>query len=1283
MPGRSGADIGDRVWVPHDEHAWLCGQIARVTATDAEISTEVGRIKMPPSQVQLLDHCGSHVDDDVENLVDLDELSEGAILHHVRKRFNNRMIYTHVGAILVAVNPFERLDIYGEADIRRASNVVNTYPHVFITASVAYQQLRMNMKNQSVLISGESGAGKTETTKKVLNYLANVAPALKGKSSAEEPGMEDKILQSNPLLEALGNAKTLRNNNSSRFGKWMKVDFDHNFRIQGCEIVNYLLEKSRVVTQSTGERNYHIFYQLAAGADDEFRRRCALLPVDKCAYLNTSGCLTIEGVDDAADFREVQEAMNTLQFSADIQNQMMQIIAAIMHMGNIEFSSGKSEGSSQVNAAADAAISKTCELLGLQVDSFKYALTEKRVQMGRGSVVSIKLNPVQAMDSKDTLCKALYSNMFDWVIRKVNETLKTNEAPFSIGILDIFGFEVFDVNSFEQLCINYANEKLQFHFNEVIFNEEMKMYTDEGVPSEAITFVDNGQCVELIESKPMGLLSLLDEECSLGKATDLTYANKIEQAFGKNRSNENPFFSKHKTRPEAFTVHHFAGPVEYLVTNFLDKNKDTLSATLHEVAALSELSLVADLFATEPDDSLRRASMNKRQSKAQIKSTLGGQFRNQLIGLITNLRLTEPHFIRCVKPNHLKKPSIFDGQLALRQLRYAGLFEAIRIRQSGFAYRVAHSVFTRQFVTLVDGLSAKVQAKSISEADACQAILEAVTAEGILHRNMWCVGTTKVFIKTNQDRIQLEKQRVKRVEVFAVRLQAFARSVLARLKLNEKKYERIREEKKKAEEIKKMTAAALVVQRVGRGFVVRKAMKFMAELVSLRRELSRRNVENVEALLKNIKELGNTEPLAPIFQREVDVAKTMVKLIKIQDKYVKDIDKAIRNESVADLNRLLVRAERLDLSTHPSVTRGKEKLSMLHRKRTVMKTMVDFLRSENDICEVIPETLEQAEMLGVDPDFIAKVQRIYESASPRLRARNKLRRAIETIDKSGVVEAIAEVSELQDHYPKFAEMELRAAKSLLRMLEFEDQLCGSAIALGVQNVMGGDVRLSDEILGLCHEICASADNRPLCKSLRSKLLRLAGSSDVLENWVRWYKWSKVYCTWKYPEVIDKEHRRSEDSVAAEEEGEFFGLRPADARSSVYVIRTLHQDVNVVLGDAPASIQAALGSLNMGTSSEEDNQPKFNKHLRRRMEMEKTASKRAHETTGKITMKGATPKLEAKEKLRSCAGRKTSYFMLAPSAEKQLLESRKALTTQKKVVKATRARVNRDRKNVWH
>ena len=694
------------------------------------------------------------------------------------------------------------------------------------------------------------GVGKTETTKKVLSYLANVAPAIRSGSREGDAGIEDKILQSNPLLEALGNAKTLRNNNSSRFGKWMKVDFEHNFRIQGCEIVNYLLEKSRVVTQSSGERSYHIFYQLLAGADPSFRDRCGLSSPQSYEYLSQSGCFAIEGVDDAADFKEVLDAMNTLQFSQDIQTQILQIIAAILHMGNIRFSPGSTEGSSKVNPSAANAIGLAALLLGLEEEAFTFSLTEKRLQMGsRGSVVSVKLNPMQAVDSKDTLSKALYSNMFDWVIRRINETLKTKESPFSIGILDIFGFEVFEVNSFEQLCINYANEKLQFHFNEVIFNEEMKMYSEEGVPSEAITFVDNGLCVELIEGKPMGLLSLLDEESSLGKATDLTYANKISQAFGKDRPSENVFFVKNKTRPEAFTVNHFAGPVEYVVTNFLDKNKDSLSATLHEVASMSEIPLVADLFAGEPEDTARRASMNKRQSKIQAKSTLGGQFRNQLIGLVTNLRLTEPHFIRCVKPNHQKRPGIFDGQLALRQLRYAGLFEAIRIRQSGFAYRIAHSVFVHQYSTLVDGLSLQLRANEISDAEAALRILEDATNGGLLASTMWCVGKSKVFIKTNQDRIQLERQRIKRVEVFALRIQAFARRVLARLKINQQKYEKIRQEQKLLSQMKFQTEAAQTIQRFTRGFIVRKAMEFMAELVNLRRELAKRNVANIEVLL--------------------------------------------------------------------------------------------------------------------------------------------------------------------------------------------------------------------------------------------------------------------------------------------------------------------------------------------------------------------------------------------------------------------------------------------------
>jgi myosin heavy subunit len=300
--------------------------------------------------------------------------------------------------------------------------VSNTYPHVFITASIAYQQLIVNTKNQSVLISGESGAGKTETTKKVLNYLANVAPATKSKkadshSHKEEPGIEDKILQSNPLLEALGNAKTLRNNNSSRFGKWMKVYFDHTFHIDGCEIVNYLLEKSRLVTQNTNERNYHMFYMLLSGANAALREACGLQTADQYRYLDQSGCYTIEGVDDDAEFQEVLAAMHTLQFSADLQDSILKLLAAILHIGNITFEAGATEGSSAVTAGCAGHVEFALTLLGLDRAAFMFALTEKTVQMGRGSVVGIKLTASQALDSKDTLAKALYSNLFDWIIR--------------------------------------------------------------------------------------------------------------------------------------------------------------------------------------------------------------------------------------------------------------------------------------------------------------------------------------------------------------------------------------------------------------------------------------------------------------------------------------------------------------------------------------------------------------------------------------------------------------------------------------------------------------------------------------------------------------------------------------------------------------------------------------------------------------------------------------------------------------------------------------------------
>ena len=298
----------------------------------------------------------------------------------------------------------------------------------------------------------------------------------------------------------------------------MKVNFDNTLRIQGCEIINYLLEKSRVVNQTAMERNYHIFYQLVAGADTTLRSRLQLTNTESFHYLNQSGCTQIDGVDDTKDFNEVVQALDTLQFSEQIKDAMFRIIAGILHLGNVTFEAGDTKETSEASRVAPAAMKHlqiAADIFGVSVDILRLSLIGKVVQMGsRGSMVKMVLNRAQAAETRDAVCKALYGNLFDWTIRSVNATLKTESSPFFIGILDIFGFEIFEINSFEQLCINYANEKLQYHFNEVIFSGEMSMYEEEGVPTDKIQFEDNSECVMLIEGKPVGLLSLLEEECS-------------------------------------------------------------------------------------------------------------------------------------------------------------------------------------------------------------------------------------------------------------------------------------------------------------------------------------------------------------------------------------------------------------------------------------------------------------------------------------------------------------------------------------------------------------------------------------------------------------------------------------------------------------------------------------------------------------------------------------------------------------------------------------------------
>ena len=1127
-------------------------------------------------------------------MVDLDELSEGAILHHVRKRFVNNNIYTFVGSILVAVNPFKSLNIYSQVEIKKAESIVSLgipYPHVYVTGAIAFKQLKENAKNQSVLISGESGAGKTETTKKVLTYLASVSE--RSKNSIDSTPIQDKILQSNPLLEALGNAKTLRNNNSSRFGKWMKVDYDSSFRIVGCEIVNYLLEKSRVVKQTLNERNYHIFYQLISGTTEEQKEMFSLREPEHYAYLNTSKCTTIDGVDDKEEFRDVLKSLNTLQFSSETINMIFQILSAILKLGNIQFDDAIEDGNDvcHISDGSSETVLITAKLLGVDPSQFSKALTTRIQQVtGRRSIYTIKLSKGQAQDNRDTLAKSLYGNLFDWCIKCINKTLKTDNARYCIGILDIFGFEVFEVNSFEQLCINYANEKLQLHFSHVIFNQEMKMYEDEGYSANKITFVDNSDCVSLIEGKPYGLLSILDEECTLGKATDMTYVNKIGNLFSSGKPQANKFFFKHQQNPMLYTVKHFAGGVEYNVTNFLDKNRDTLNPSVTELMSSSESELVNNLFAVENSEA---TSTGKKSSK----STLGGQFRSQLIGLVTTLNQTEAHFIRCVKSNHQKAPMTFDGPLALRQLRYAGLFEAIKIRKSGFEYRASKQSFADKYQYLVDDLPSKRKNNGISVHDACQIILNLAIKKGAVSDDTCFVGNTRVFIKSNNEVASLDVMKAERTWVYALRIQRVARGYSTRCKVFSAKYEEIQRLLKEQKYKEMRESMAIVIQKYVRRFIVLKTILLMRNMVALRKALAIRDVGRLEVILQVLEsdKASQERIMRSFMSREISIAKMLVRLIKIQDQYILQLSSTLNSNDIVKLNRLIEEGERLKMTGHPIHQLAIEHLSKQYNKRTVMKKMLDFLRKEDfkDGAN-INELLEEARRLSVDQLFIDKVQRIYESTGPRLRQRNRLRRAIEIIDLHNVKQASDEAKLLQESVPGFAAVELRAAAALERLLYFDALLDESQVeAVTTSNEPLEDQSdtssvknykkdkgplLNDEIIDVCNKISNESDPKKK-KEHRLRLKDMTTNQKQYESLIRYYKWSKLLSVWKYPEVADDIENQNKINKAEEE---FYSLRIGESRTSLNLIRTLHRDVDSQ-GNMSASLHAELSSLDLPES----------------------------------------------------------------------------------------------------
>lgn len=685
----------------------------------------------------------------VDDMCMLTNLTQETLLDNTEKRFKANIIYTFTGSILVSVNPYQPLPIYKIEDVNRyiGQQLGSNAPHLFAIAEDSYANLRSHNKDQSILISGESGSGKTEATKLIMQYLA----AMTRKKETQQDSVELMILESSPILEAFGNAKTVRNNNSSRFGKFLEVCFDENGQIAGAKIVQYLLEKSRLVYQAPDERNYHVFYALVYGASDEEKAKYQLQPAEYYQYLNKSGCTHINGVNEKEELARLKTAFRYLGIDRGLQVKIFGILSAILLLGNVEFYDESHENNLEARVKNDSLLTIIASLLELDHDLLANALVKRKMTI-KGQDLLIPLKSAEAAENKDAMAKGLYGRLFTWLVNTINNKIRAKSTTDlkSIGILDIFGFENFPFNSFEQFCINYANEKLQGHFNQHIFSIEQQEYDKEGINWAKIEFKDNQDVLDLIEKRPVGLLNLLDEECKFPRASDATFLQKIYTVHDKN-----PLFQKSRIGDsKQFGVSHYSGLVSYDVGGFLDKNRDNLQLLLLELCQSSKHQLLAQLFADEKED-----------SSGNVKTTtVGAQFKDQLTTLMKNLSLTMPHYVRCVKPNNDKVPEKFDSELVLSQLRYSGMLETIRIRKLGYPVRFSFKDFIWRFKCLAPKVPSEDQME---------------TARGIaLHceKNLECsdmfqIGKSKVFLRDFMY-MKMESSRTASLSVMATKCKA-------------------------------------------------------------------------------------------------------------------------------------------------------------------------------------------------------------------------------------------------------------------------------------------------------------------------------------------------------------------------------------------------------------------------------------------------------------------------------------------------------------------------------
>ncbi|KAM4624860.1 unconventional myosin-X [Polymixia lowei] len=827
---------GARVWVREKEQLVpstvnSCGDGTLVLTTDYGEVLYLQQAEVNRERVYAM-HQSSI--DGVEDMSSLAELHEAAIMHNLYQRYQKDNIYTNIGSILAAVNPYkqipglydpERVDLYSKHHLGELR------PHIFAIANECYRCIWKRHDSQCILISGESGAGKTESTKLLLQFLSVMSQNSAGTPPSEKSTrVEQAIVQSSPIMEAFGNAKTVYNNNSSRFGKFIQLHFSESGNIQGGCVIDciHFCQKNRVVRQNPGERNYHIFYALLAGAKKEHKELYFLEdPPESFHYLSQSGCLKDKSLNDKELFNSVMEALKVLEFTEEEIRDMFKLLSGVLQLGNIEFMTA---GGAQITTKQVA--SNASELLGLDSFQLSEVLTQRSIIL-RGEEICSPLTIEQAVDSRDSVAMALYSQCFSWIILKINQKVKGKENFKSIGILDIFGFENFEVNRFEQFNINYANEKLQEYFNKHIFSLEQLDYNREGVQWDAIDWMDNAECLDLIEKK-LGMLALVNEESRFPKGTDFTLLEKLHS-----RHSTNPYYVKPRLADHQFGIKHYAGEVLYDVRGILEKNRDTFRDDILNMLKDSRLDFIYDLFEKVGS---RNNEETLKMGTARRKPTVSSQFRDSLHALMATLSVSNPFFIRCIKPNMEKNPNVFDPEVVLNQLRYSGMLETVKIRRAGFPVRRTFKDFFSRYKII---LKEKVTAAGDDKKRSTDLLLKYDKT-----KKDWQLGKTKVFMKESlEQRLEKDRDEVRRQAAMIIRAHLLTFSAKKHFKRVRSSVITLQKHFRKhilRKRFVKQRKATLVLQKHRRGQVARARVRKLREAKRKKEEEEKKKKEEEE-----------------------------------------------------------------------------------------------------------------------------------------------------------------------------------------------------------------------------------------------------------------------------------------------------------------------------------------------------------------------------------------------------------------------------------------------------